>query len=286
MGNSSSTASNESNSTFDEAMCNRFNAFYDVVPLPAGRVRPKFEGSEPHLALVAHSNYASTNIIGGIRLQQITPDIQETFMKLFAQFEPFPTPLAGCLTDTTLKQLKQNNSDEFNKAQTYDTAKEKNDKSKFTLIMCKLKFLGFIVEYVTKPVVLEWDKYMKEKQGQGQTLRLEDEKQLSTLLQIKLLEGMVDMIEKTKGNGTDKYVPTDEEIKNYEGLQVKLRRKRKQLSQQQPQQPQFEEQQREETEEEEAMHPLGGGSKCKRRSKRRMQRNQQKRRQKSKKYCK
>lgn len=294
MGNSSSSeavaaASNESNSTFDEAMCKRFNAFYDVVPLPAGRVRPKFEGSVPPLALVAHSNYASTNTIGGIRLQQITPDIQETFMKLFAQFEPFPTPLAGCLTDTTLKQLKQNNSDEFNKAQTYDTAKEKTDKSKFTLIMCKLKFLGFIVEYVTKPVVLEWDKYMKEKQEQGQTLSPDDEKQLSILLQIKLLEGMVDMIEKTKGNAADEYVPTGEEIAHYKDLQVKLRRK--QLSQQQPQQPQFQEpeqqpnqQQREETEE--ALYPLGGGSKYKRQSKRRKQRSQHKRRQKSKKYCK
>jgi hypothetical protein len=266
MGNSSSTASNESNSTFDEAMCQRFNDFYDVVPLPEGRVRPKFEGSEPHLELVARSNYASTNTIGGIRLQQITPDIQETFMKLFAQFEPFPTPLAGCLTDTTLKQLKQNNSDEFNKVQLYDKKNDKpqDDKLKFTLIMCKLKFLGFIVEYVTKPVVLEWDKYKKEKQGQ---LSVEDEKQLSILLQIKLLEGMVDMIEKTKGNATDEYVPTKEENDHYETFKDNLVKLQPQPHSQE-------------------MHSLGGGSKYKRQSKRRKQRNQQKRRQKSKKYCK
>jgi hypothetical protein len=192
-----------------------------------------------------------------------------------------------------LKKLKQKHSEEFNEVQTYD---KKTDTQavfnlKFNLINCKLTFLGFIVEYVTKPVVLEWDKYMKEKQGQGQTLRPEDEKQLSMLLQIKLLEGMVDMIEKTKGNAIDEYVPTDEEIKNYEGLQVKLRRKRKQLSQQQPQQPQFQEPQQqpnqpERDELEEALYPLGGGSKYKRQSKRRKQRNQQKRRQKSKKYCK
>jgi len=288
MGNSSSTASNESNSTFDEAMCNRFNAFYDVVPLPKGRVRPKFEGSEPHLALVADSKYAS---IGGIQLQQITPDIQETFMKLFAQFEPFPTPLAGCLiAGTTLKQLKQQNSDEFNKVQSHD----KKDKSKLNLILCKLKFLGFIIEYVTQPVVLEWDKYMKEKQGQS--LSLEDENQLSTLLQIKLLEGMVDMIEKTKGNATDEYVPTDKEIENYKTLKNKLfdlQRKREPQFQEAPNQQERDklEKKRDKTEKarnklEAASFLLGGGSKYKRQSKRRKQRNQQKRRQKSKKYCK
>ncbi len=268
MGNSSSTASNESNSTFDEAMCQRFNDFYDVVPLPEGRVRPKFEGSEPHLELVARSNYISykTDYINHVKRDQMTPDDNSDFINLFAQFEPFPTPLAGCLMTTTLKQLKKAHSDEFNKVQLYDKKNDKpqDDKLKFTLIMCKLKFLGFIVEYVTKPVVLEWDKYKKEKQGQ---LSVEDEKQLSILLQIKLLEGMVDMIEKTKGNATDEYVPTKEENDHYETFKdnlVKL----------QPQ-PHYQE-----------MHSLGGGSKYKRQSKRRKQRNQQKRRQKSKKYCK
>jgi hypothetical protein len=165
MGNSSSSASNESNSTFDEAMCQRFNAFYDVVPLPEGRVRPKFEGSEPHLALVAHSNYAFMNIIGGIKYEKITPDVQENFMKLFAQFEPFPTPLAGCLTNTTLKQLKRTHSREFDYVKTYyaKTDKKPDANLKLTLINCKFKFLGFIIEYVTQPVVLEWDKYMKKK---------------------------------------------------------------------------------------------------------------------------
>jgi hypothetical protein len=299
MGNSSSskavaTASNESNSTFDEVMCQRFNAFYDMDPLPAGRVRPKFEGSEPPLALVAHSNYESIKQFRGINRSIITPDVQDEFIKLFAQFEPFPTPLAGCLIDaTTLKQLKKNDSDKFANVQSYDDAKDtKADfKLKFNLILCKLKFLGFIVEYVTKPVVLEWDKYMKQKQGQ-QTLSPEVEKQLSTLLQIKLLEGMVDMIEKTKSNvAVNAYVPTGEEIKNYETLKNKLialqrKREQQQPQQQQQQQPQMNlnQEQREETEE--ALYPLGGGSKYKRQSKRRKQRNQQKRRQKSKKYCK
>jgi hypothetical protein len=287
---SATTASNQSNSTFDEAMCKRFNAFYEV-PLPAGRVRPKFEGSEPHLELVARSNYISykTDYINHVKRDQMTPDDNSDFINLFAQFEPFPTPLAGCLMTTTLKQLKKAHSDEFNKVQLYDKKTNKDDANlKFTLVLCKFKFLGFIVEYVTKPVVLEWDKYMKEKQGQ---LSPEDEKQLSTLLQIKLLEGMVDMIEKTKGNATDEYVPTPEENAHYKDLQVKLRRKRKQLSQQQPQQPQFQEPQQQPNQQErekieEILYSLGGGSKYKRQSKRRKQRNQQKRRQKSKKYCK
>jgi hypothetical protein len=288
----SAAASNESNSTFDEAMCKKFNDFYDVNPLPEGRVRPKFEGYETHLALVAHSNYTSykTDYINHVKRDQITPEVQSDFMNLFAQFEQFPTPLAGCLTNTTLKQLKQDNLYEFNKGQLYNkkTDKSQDYKLKFTLVLCKLKFLGFIVEYVTKPVVLEWDTYMKKKQGQGQSLSADDEKQLSTLLQIKLLEGMVDMIEKTKGNATDEYVPTHEEIAHYKVLQVKLQRKRKQLSQQQqPQQPQFQEPQQQPNQQErekieEILYSLGGGSKCKRRSKRRRQH----KRQKSKKYCK
>jgi hypothetical protein len=291
MGNRSSTASNESNSTFDKAMCQRFNAFYDVVPLPEGRVRPKFECSEPHLALVARSKYASykTEYINSVKRDQITDEVNSCFIKLFAQFEPFPTPLAGCLTNTTLKQLKQQNSDEFNEVQTYD---KKTDTPsgfyfKFTLIRCKLTFLGFIVEYVTQPVVLEWDKYMKEKQGQS--LSPEDEKQLSILLQIKLLEGMDKMIEKTKGNAIDEYVPTDEEIKNYETLKNKLialQREREPQFQEAPNQQERDKLEKARDELEEASFPLGGGSKYKRQSKRRKQRNQQKRRQKSKKYCK
>ena len=146
MGNSSSTASNESNSTFDEAMCNRFNAFYDVVPLPKGRVRPKFEGSEPHLALVAHSKYAYNNTVSGIKHDKITSNVQENFMKLFAQFEPFPTPLAGCLTNTTLKQLKQTHPTEFDHVKTYHVKTDKKSDAdlKLTLINCKLKFLGLL----------------------------------------------------------------------------------------------------------------------------------------------
>jgi hypothetical protein len=290
MGNRSSSSAavaNESNSTFDEAMCKRFNDFYDVNPLntlPEGRVRPKFEGSEPHLELVARSNYISYVKIGGINRSHITDDIQQKFTQLFAQFEPFPTPLAGCLTNTTLKQLKKAHSDEFNKVQSYDKKHNEADaKLKFTLVLCKFKFLGFIVEYVTKPVVLEWDTYIKKKQGQ---LSVEDEKQLSTLLQIKLLEGMDNMIKMTKGNAETEYVPTKEENDHYETfkdklvkLQQKIRNQRKQPQLQQSHQQQ---QQREQTEE--AIHPLGGGSKYKRQSKRRKQRNQQKR-QRSKKYC-
>ena len=130
--------------------------------------------------------------------------------------------------------------------------------------MCKLKFLGFIIEYVTKPVVLEWDKYMKEKQGQP--LGLEDENDLSTLLQIKLLEGMDNMIKMTMGNVIVEYVATQEENEHYETFKDKL----VELQQQHQRQPQSRE-----------MYSLGGGSKCKRRSKRRRQH----KRQRSKKYC-
>ena len=106
----------------------------------------------------------------------------------------------------------------------------------------------------------------------------------------------MEMIEKTKGNAIDEYVPTDEEIKNYETLKNKL------IALQREREPQFQEapnqQERDKLEKardklekardelEEASFPLGGGSKYKRQSKRRKQRNQQKRRQKSKKYCK
>jgi hypothetical protein len=88
---------------------------------------------------------------------------------------------------------------------------------------------------------------------------------ISTLLQIKLLEGMDNMIKMTKGNAETEYDQTKEENDHYETFKYKLVKL----------QPQSQE-----------MHSFGGGSKCKRRSKRRRQRNQQKRRQKSKKYCK
>lgn len=264
MGNSSSAAEA---STFDDAMCKSFNAFYDVVPLPAGRVRPKFEGSVPPLALVAHLNYEYINIVRGIQYQQITPDGQETFMKLFAQFEQFPTPLAGCAMNMNLKQLKQTNPVEFNKVQTHDKKDTQAVSNlKITLITCKLKFLRFIVEYVTTPVVLEWDTYIKKKQGQP--LSVEDENDLSTLLQIKLLEGMDTMIKMTKGNVTVEYVATQEENEHYETFKDNLVELQEQ-HQRQPQ-PQFRE-----------MYSLDGGSKCKRRSKRRRQH----KRQRSKKYC-
>ena len=286
MGNSSSAAAaaNESNTTFDEAMCKRFNAFYDVVPLPDGRVRPKFEGSEPPLALVAHLNYTSykTDYINYVQRDQIKHEVHTDFINLFAQFEQFPTPLAGCLRDMNLKQLKQTNPVELNKVQTHDKKDTQAVSNlKITLIMCKLKFLGFIIEYVTTPVVLEWDKYMKEKQGQP--LGLEDENDLSTLLQIKLLEGMDNMIKMTMGNVIVEYVATQEENEHYETfknnlveLQQRMRNQRKQ-----PQLQQSHQQQQQRDRIEEAIHPLGGGSKCKRRSKRRRQH----KRQRSKKYC-
>jgi paraquat-inducible protein B len=286
MGNSSSAAAaNESNSTFDEAMCKRFNAFYDVVPLPDGRVRPKFKGSEHHLALVAHLNYTSykTDYINYVQRDQMPPEVHTDFINLFAQFEQFPTPLAGCFRDMNLKQLKQTNPVEFNKVQAYDkmTDKKTDAELKFTLIMCKLKFLGFIIEYVTNPVVLEWDTYMKKKQGQP--LSVEDENDLSSLLQIKLLEGMDTMIEMTKGNVIVEYVATQEENEHYETfknnlveLQQRMRNQRKQ-----PQLQQSHQQQQQRDRIEVAIHPLGGGSKCKRRSKRRRQH----KRQRSKKYC-
>jgi hypothetical protein len=107
---------------------------------------------------------------------------------------------------------------------------------------------------------------------------------------------MVDMIEKTKGNATDEYVPTLKEIENYETLKNKL------IDLQREREPQFQEapnqqerdklkKERDKLEKErdkleEASFPLDGGSKYKRQSKCRKQRNQQKRRQKSKKYCK
>ena len=277
MGNSSSAAEA---STFDDAMCKSFNAFYDDVPLPERRLRPKFEGSVPHLALVAHSNYNSSVKIGGINSLHITDDVQQNFMELFAQFEHFPTPLAGCLMNKHLKKLKTENIDEFNKAQMRDK-NDKNDNEKLTLIMCKLKFLGFIVEYVTKPVVLEWDTYIKKKQGQP--LSVEDENDLSTLLQIKLLEGMDNMIEMTMGNATDKYVANPGENEHYETFKYKLfdLQQRMRNQRKQPQLQQSHQQQQPRDRIEEAIHPLGGGSKCKRRSKRR----RQQKRQRSKKYC-
>ena len=62
--------------TFDEAMCQRFNQFYDAVPAPPGRVRPTFREVEPHLELVACSDYT--------QLMRSPPRFQKIFMDFFS----------------------------------------------------------------------------------------------------------------------------------------------------------------------------------------------------------
>ena len=84
-------------------------------------------------------------------------------------------------------------------------------------IVCKQIFLSNIVERVTKPVVLEWNKYIQDNQ---QPLDRYQEEYLSTLLQCRLLEGMDDMLEKIKGNMT--YVPTTAEIAHLQRFKQKI----------------------------------------------------------------
>jgi len=66
--------------TFDEAMCIRFNQFYDVKPLPRGRVRPVFSEAPPPLELVAcvFSSYILPKS-SGVEME-ITSRVQDIFI--------------------------------------------------------------------------------------------------------------------------------------------------------------------------------------------------------------
>jgi len=202
--------------TFDEAMCQRFNQFYDVEPLPQGRVRPVFSEVFPHLELVACSNYDPPRRIDGSIPVEITPQVQYIFINFFKQFEPFPSGLARCQDSSTLKGLKASNPSLFEKPLEWYPASTKLKKN-FIPLLCKRRFLGYVVEYVTKPVVLEWDKYIQDNQ---QPLDRYQEEYLSTLLQCTLLESMDDMLEKIKGDMT--YVPTTEEIAHLQRFKQKI----------------------------------------------------------------
>jgi hypothetical protein len=67
--------------TFDEAMCQRFNQFYDVIPTTPGRVRPTFHEVEPRLELVACSDYTPPKR-SGVSME-ITPEFQRIFLGFF-----------------------------------------------------------------------------------------------------------------------------------------------------------------------------------------------------------
>jgi hypothetical protein len=205
--------------TFDEAMCKRFNRFYDEVPLPQGRVRPVFSEAEPHLKLVACSDY--NPLVSERRSTEVTPKVQTIFINFFNQFEPFPSNLSmNC--GTTLKVLKLTNKALFYSPLKWFPASP-NLKNNLVPIMCKLNFLYGIVEHVTKPVVLLWDKYIQDNQ---QPLDRYQEEYLSTLLQCKLLEGMDSMVvEQT----SDQYVPTDKETAHFRQFKQRLQQLQEQL---------------------------------------------------------
>jgi hypothetical protein len=281
--------------TFDEAMCQRFNQFYDVEPLPQGRVRPVFSEVNPPLELVAFSNYDPPRRSDGSIPLEITPQVQDIFINFFEQFEPFPSGLARCQDSrNTLKGLKASSLSLFEKPLKWYPA---SSKVKMNLIplFCKRTFLGHVVEHVTKPVVLEWDKYIKDNQ---QPLDRYQEEYLSTLLQCTLLEGMDDMLEKIKGDMT--YVPTPAEIahlqqfkQKIEGTKKNVERLREQLELNKS----SDEADAEELAKNPTLSPLkrrGGKSKRQRRQRSKRQRRQQRQRskrqrpqrQKTKKYYK
>ena len=204
--------------TFDEAMCKRFNQFYDVVPLPQGRVRPVFSEVSPPLELVACSDYNPP--VSGRKSTEVTPKVQTIFINFFNQFEPFPSNLSmSC--GTTLKVLKLTNKALFDSPLKWLPASSKL-KNNLVPIMCKLNFLYGIVEHVTKPVVLLWDKYIKDNQ---QPLDRHQEEYLSTLLQCKLLEGMISLVEQT----SDQYVPTPAETAHFQQFKQRLQQLQEQL---------------------------------------------------------
>lgn len=211
--------------TFDEAMCQRFNQFYDVAPLPQGRVRPKFTEVSPPLELVACSDY-NPLISEGSRTIEITPNVQTIFIDFFKQFENLPGNLSmNC--GTTLKVLKIQNPLLFDSPLKWSPASPRLNKH-LVPIMCKQNFLYGIVEYVTKPVVLSWNKYIQDNQ---QPLDIYQEEYLSTLLQCKLLEGMINMVEQT----SYQYVPTPEEFEHFQQFKQQLQQLQGKLQQLQEQ---------------------------------------------------
>jgi len=300
-GNSSDQGAVVVQPTFDEAMCKRFNDFYSP-PLPPGRVRPVFSEVLPPLELVASSNYKPSPINGTIPVE-ITPQVQDIFIKFFNQFEPFPSGLStNC--GKTLKVIKKNPL-LFNFPLKWSPGKPKLTQY-LSPIMCKLTFLGHVVEYVTKPVVLLWDKYIQDNQ---QPLDRHQEEYLSTLLQCRLLDGMNKMVEETKDHQMV-YDPTLAEEAHFiqfklrlEQLQGKLQQLQEQLELEKlrkfrldnPVKTLSEEKQIKMTEENDKIFELGG-SKYKRQQRQRSKRQQRQRskrqqrqrskRQKSKKYHK
>ena len=215
--------------TFDEAMCKRFNDFY-LVPLPQGRVRPVFSEVAPPLELVACSNYDPPKRSDGSVPVEITPQVQDIFINFFNQFELFPSGLARCPdVRNTLKGLKASDQVLFDSPLKWAPASQKV-KNNLTPIFCKKKFLGYVVDYVTKPVVLLWDEYIRD----NQQLDRHQEEYLSALLQCKLLEGMNRMVEDTKLDMT--YVATPAETAHFqqfkqkiEGAKQNVERRREQL---------------------------------------------------------
>ena len=276
--------------TFDEAMCKRFNDFY-LAPLPQ-RVRPVFSEAAPPLELVACSNYSPESRSDVPVPLEITPQVQNTFIDFFNQFEPFPSGLARCSDVTkTLKGLKASNPVLFASPLIW-TPVSKKLRDNFIPILCKLKFLGYVVDHVTKPVVLLWDKYIRD----NQQLDRYQEEYLSALLQCKLLEGMNRMVEDTKLDMT--YVATPAETAHFqqfkqkiEGAKQNVERRREQLELIKS----SDEADAEELAKNTTLSPLkrmGGKSKRQRSKRQRRQqskrgrRERSKRRQKSKKYYK
>lgn len=204
--------------SFDEAMCKRFNDFY-LAPLPQGRVRPVFSEVVPPLELVACSNYSPESRSDVPVPLEITVEVQNIFIDFFNQFEPFPSGLARCSDVTkTLKGLKASNPVLFASPLMW-TPVSKNNKLRdnFIPILCKLKFLGYVVDHVTKPVVLLWDEYIRDKQ---QPLDIYQEEYLSTLLQCRLLKGMDNMVEGTKLDMT--HVSTPAETAHFQQFKQKI----------------------------------------------------------------
>jgi hypothetical protein len=277
--------------TFDEAMCKRFNDFY-LAPLPQGRVRPVFSEVAPPLELVACSNYDPPKRSDGSVPVEITPQVQDIFINFFNQFELFPSGLARCPdVRNTLKGLKASDQLLFDSPLKWAPASQKV-KNNLTPIFCKKKFLGHVVDYVTKPVVLLWDKYIRD----NQQLDRHQEEYLSALLQCTLLEGMKGMVEVTKGDMT--YDPTPAENAHFQQFKQNIEVAKKnveRLREQLELNKSSDEADAEELKKNPTLSPLKrrGGKSKRQRSKRRPRqqskrgrRQRQRQRQKSKKYYK
>ena len=147
---------------------------------------------------------------------EITPQVQDIFINFFNQFELFPSGLARCPdVRNTLKGLKASDQVLFDSPLKWAPASQKV-KNNLTPIFCKKKFLGYVVDYVTKPVVLLWDEYIRD----NQQLDRHQEEYLSALLQCKLLEGMNRMVEDTKLDMT--YDPTPAENAHFQQFKQKI----------------------------------------------------------------